>query len=240
MLLAVSNPINLDAYTLPAVNVGDEISAALEAPRGLRQSGQIEVSLMPGQSGLPDVLSAELKRAGYRIYDGASSLNNIIQVLSHDGGVHILHVLAHGTYRPRDQQTALLLEDPLGRASRATDDMIVTLLKAAGSLPYLVFLAACESARRDAQGRNPFVGLAPKLVQVGVPAVVAMQDLVSTVTARQVSRDFFHYLLEHGVVDKAMNQARLMLYEAGRPDWAVPVLCMRLRNGQLFTRGPRA
>jgi len=195
---------------------------------------------MPGQSGLPDALSAELKRAGYRIYDGAASMSNIIQVLSHDGGVHVLHVLAHGTFRRKDQQTALLLEDPSGRADRAKDDTIVTLLKAVGSLPHLVFLAACESARRDSQDRNPFVGLAPKLVQVGVPAVVAMQDLVSTVTARQLSRDFYHYLLEHGVVDKAMNQARLWLYEAGQPDWAVPVLFMRLRNGQLFAREPRA
>jgi len=44
MLLAVSNPSNLDDYNLPAANVGDEISAVLEAMRDLRQSGQIEVS----------------------------------------------------------------------------------------------------------------------------------------------------------------------------------------------------
>src|SRR3990172_27218 len=51
------------------------------------------------------------------------------------------------------------------------------MFAALGTLPHLIFLVACESATRDAQAESPFVGLAPKLVQAGGPAVGPMQDL---------------------------------------------------------------
>jgi hypothetical protein len=72
------------------------------------------------------------------------------------------------------------------------------------------------------------------LIQVGIPAVVAMQNTVSFATARQLTSDFYSYLLERGVVDRAMNQARLLLFESGGTDWATPVLFMRLKDGRLF------
>ena len=61
-------------------------------------------------------------------------------------------------------------------------------------LPQLVFLAACDSAKRPENGANPFVGLAPKLVEKGVPAVVAMQDLVPMDLAHTLTGDFYRRL----------------------------------------------
>ncbi|MBN2006786.1 MAG: ATP-binding protein, partial [Anaerolineae bacterium] len=43
-----------------------------------------------------------------------------------------------------------------------------------------------------------------------------------------------HYLLQHGIVDKAMNQARGFLVHT--PDWSTPALFMRLREGRLLER----
>ena len=102
-----------------------------------------------------------------------------------------------------------------------------------------MFLAACESAKREytnrpAEAANPFVGLASRLVQIGIPAVIAMQDKVGVKSAQTLTRYFYHYLLQHGIVDKAMNQARGFLVDT--LDWSMSVLFMRLREGRLLER----
>jgi hypothetical protein len=124
------------------------------------------------------------------------------------------------------------MQDAEGHASRVLDDELVSMLARQGVQPRLVFLAACQSATRSTA--DAFLGLGPKLVQVGVPAVVAMQDFVTVETARKFSGAFYPRLLEHGQVDQAVNEARSSLLTAGRPDAAVPVLFMRLKSGQLW------
>jgi hypothetical protein len=98
--------------------------------------------------------------------------------------------------------------------------------------PQLVTLMACQSATRDTA--DAFAGLGPKLVAVGVPAVVAMQDFVAIETARTFGSTFYQRLLDHGYVDQAMNEARSTLLTAEHADAAVPVLFMRLKSGQLW------
>jgi hypothetical protein len=93
---------------------------------------------------------------------------------------------------------------------------------------------ACESAKRQANATSPFVGLGPKLVQAGVPAVVAMQEQVPVELARALAGEFYARLAEHGEVDRALNQARLQVFDAKRTEWAIPVLFMRMRHGRLF------
>ncbi len=61
----------------------------------------------------------------------------------------------------------------------------------------LVFLSSCQSATRSPS--DAFRGLAPKLVQAGVPAVLAMQDLAPIETARAFSQVFYRQLLQHGL-----------------------------------------
>ena len=99
--------------------------------------------------------------------------------------------------------------------------------------PRLIFLAACQSATRSST--DAFLGLAPKLVSVGVPAVIAMQNFVSVETARKFGGLFYQRLLGRGRVDEAMNEARSALLTAGRLDVAVPVLFMRLKSGLLWS-----
>jgi hypothetical protein len=79
-----------------------------------------------------------------------------------------------------------------------------------------------------------FSGLGPKLVQIGVPAVIAMQENISVLSARQFAATLYQRLLAHGTVDLAMNEARGTLITSGRFDAAVPVLFMRLSDGQLW------
>ncbi len=238
MLFAISNPTNLADYGLAFLDVEEEIENLLDALGDLRQAGQLQVALMPGRSGLSEAWRSRLEREGYRVLDGITSTTSLVRALSDPGGYHILHYLGHGRFDRSRQQAALLFEreddGARGSAEPVRDEALATLLKSAGTLPHLVFLAACESARRDPRAGNPFVGLAPRLIQVGVPAVVAMQDLIPVATARRLTHGFYSYLLRHGTVDRAMSQARLLLFEPGRSDWAIPALFMRLKDGQLF------
>jgi len=147
-------------------------------------------------------------------------------------GYHVLHFLGHGAFSARRGQAALYVQDEAGHAHRLLDDELVSILARQGVQPRLVLLVACQSATRSTA--DAFLGLGPKLVSAGVPAVVAMQDVVTVKTAHKFSATFYQRLLEHGQVDLAVNEARSTLLTAGRPDAAVPVLFMRLKSGQLW------
>lgn len=148
-------------------------------------------------------------------------------------GYHILHYVGHGAFSQRRERAVLFLQNEAGDTALVADDALVHMLARQDVRPRLVFLNACQSAQR-ATG-DAFRGLAPKLVAVGVPAVVAMQDFVAVETARKLSATFYQRLLEDGQVDVALNAARSTLLSAGRPDAAVPVLFMRLKSAQLWS-----
>ncbi len=238
LLVAISNPKRLkDDLDLTPVDVAQEIENLCEALSDLRRGGQLEVTFMPGQSGIPSGLRAQLEREGYRVQDGTTGLNAILDQISE---YHALHFVGHGFFRREREDgrgsAALYLERGDGRWKAVTDQEVVVKLAATDPLPYLVFLSACESAKTD--GEHPFVGLGPRLIQVGIPAVVAMQDKVPMETAQQLTRGFYRHLLRHGTIDESLNRARLLLFDQERTDWAIPVLFMRLEKGQLFAADP--
>jgi CHAT domain-containing protein len=153
-------------------------------------------------------------------------------------GYHVLHYTGHGAYSEGRGQAALYLQAEEGNTEVVTDEALIGMLARQGVKPRLITLAACQSAssgREPGTTRDAYLGLAPKLVAIGVPAVVAMQDTVTIETAQALSRAFYGRLAEHGAVDRAINEARSALLTAGRPDAAVPVLFMRLRSGQLWS-----
>jgi hypothetical protein len=50
------------------------------------------------------------------------------------------------------------------------------------------------------------VGIGPRLVQLGVPAVIAMQDYVAMDDARLFAAAFYRSLVQNGLVDAAVNE----------------------------------
>lgn len=147
-------------------------------------------------------------------------------------GYHVLHVIAHGAFNAKRQQSALYLQNEDSTARRVIDDDFTAMLSRLHNKPALIILAACQSATRSSQ--DEFVGLGPRLVRAGTPAVIAMQDFVTVATAQQFSATLYAQLLSHAAIDLAVNQARSTLLTTGRPDAAVPVLFMRLKDGQLW------
>ncbi len=170
LLLAIANPENLPTE-LSTLDVAGEAKAMADLLAGL--PGKVVGTVLPGRTGLPDELQRRLAKEGWTVADGVTSWKNIQRHLQ--DGQHILHILAHGQLR-NDGKAYLLLEhegtEKVARGSleRVLDQDIVTGLAGVRPLPQLIFLAACESAKRPANDANPFVGLAPKLVESGVPA----------------------------------------------------------------------
>ncbi|MGE5155495.1 MAG: CHAT domain-containing protein [Bdellovibrio bacteriovorus] len=239
VLIAVANPDGLDAWSLAPVDVEGEVASLWDGLSTLASPASLAIAILPGRSGLSPSLTQTLSGRGARVLPGVTGIAALSDLMRQ---FHVVHLIAHGAFRPgaagSPGSTRLLLESPDGSADLVTDDELAARWGAATPLPRLVYLAACESAARDEATTQAFVGLGPKLVAAGVPAVVAMQDRMPMEASKALTRRFFQSLLRHGVVDQALNEARWVLYERRSLDWSIPVLSMRLAEGRLLAADP--
>jgi CHAT domain-containing protein len=145
----------------------------------------------------------------------------------------IVHILCHGIKEAGG--TSLLLEDETGCPFPISAGEVLSAFHGAATPPRLVMLAACSSSSID--GTRAFVSLGPALARAGVDAVVAMSAPIATDTCRTFCTALYQRLFTHGVIDRAVNEARAAVREAW--DWGVPVLFSRLSDQQLldFTAG---
>ncbi|MCP4539005.1 MAG: SUMF1/EgtB/PvdO family nonheme iron enzyme [Chloroflexi bacterium] len=207
VLVLISNPNDLKEKNLPPLDVETERNILTEAFSKLDEN-EIELDFLDSP--------VTLERLGTKLHKE----------------YHIIHYLGHGTLSRDKKSTILYMQDEAGNTQFVDDEQFSGMLSRQRVKPRLVFLAACQSAARSTT--DAFRGLGPKLVNAGIPAIVAMQDKLEITTARKLSQVFYQRLAEHGIVDYAMNEARSVLLTAGRPDAAVPVLFMRLKDGQLW------
>ena len=261
ILYAVANPADIDEWDMARVDVETEIRNMLAACADLQRMGLIEVTVMPGQSEkeLPKrfikAIKSSLGEEG--LISGPTSLKNLKSVLDQ---FHIFHFLGHGRFKKvshrkdsspeRDRagteteiyQAALFLESDeeseAGSVDLVDDETFTEALSALDSSLKLIFLASCETARVDGDRRqgSPLVGLAPRLVANGTPAVIAMQDVIEMKAAREITASFYSHLFLHGQVDRALNQARYQVHDHEKAGWSVPVLF--LRQTTLFEAEP--
>ena len=236
LLVVLSNPNGLPEGLSP-IDVRAEIENLQRALGDLRRTDQVRVTVLPGHTLLPPEWVVQLEAEGYTVIqdhvERVASLDNIVQRLPEH---HILHFIGHGHFRRQSERgpghAALYLERADGGWEAVRDGELTARLGSIRPAPCLVVLQACESAARDPEG--PFIGLGPKLVRAGIPAVVAMRERVEMEVAQQFTNGFYRRLLEHGAVDRALNEARNLLFDQEDVDWAIPVLFMHRGAGQLF------
>lgn len=237
-LVVVANPselaggLELDGQKLAEVDVVGEVR---RARAGLAGIPLVEVL---------ESRAAEPGRASFEILKSQLAL-----------GMDILYLVVHGALLSDDpddpaspQRPFLLFEKSDGSYDRVDGNRLLNLVRdlPSASRPRLVVLASCQSG---GQGRVPgsepdepersydrgaLAALGPRLVEAGVPAVVAMQDNIKMETVRRFIPEFFKDLVRHGQVDKAIAVARSLTHAAGCSDWWVPVLYVRLRGGCLW------
>lgn len=217
ILVAIASPENLGEYNLEAIDPEAELSLLEAATEGL---------------------AVELVRISQPCT--FSALEEALKL-----GCHILHFVGHGQFSRRQNEARLYLADEENQVALVSQtdlaDMLARQLADVDAQRddklRLVFLASCQTA--TSSYADAFRGIAPSLVNAGVPAVMAMQDLVPVNTAREFSRTFYSRLLQHGLADLASNEARSALMTAKLPGAAIPVLFMRLRGGELLGKRGR-
>lgn len=145
----------------------------------------------------------------------------------------ILYLVAHGMLK--DGQPWLYLVNDQGNADMRRGGALSDLLRSLDQRrPRLVVLASCEGAGNGYI--DTLAALGPQLARAGVPAVLAMQGKLSMITNERLIPVLFRELLLDGTIDRAVNRARFAVED--RPDWWMPVLYTRLRNGVIWQKDP--
>jgi formylglycine-generating enzyme required for sulfatase activity len=149
---------------------------------------------------------------------------------------HIFHFIGHGLFDERHQDGILLFTDENGRGRPLSGQDLGTLLRNHHSLR-LALLNSCEGART---GKNdPFAGVAHSLVQMGLPAVIAMQFEISDSAAGLFAQEFYAALADGYGVDAALTDARTAIFASrGSVEWGTPVLFSRTLDGKIFDLAP--
>jgi hypothetical protein len=207
LLCVISCPSDLQKFGLAEIR-RDEVAHRLEAPFGmLAEAADVEILEPP----------ATLERLRQRLMTG--------------GGFHLLHFFGHG--HSRNGLSALVLEDEQGRTKFVEEELLAEVFLGVRSLR-LVTLIACHGGAPSSN--DPFSGLAGRLVQRGLPAIIAMRREVSVETAHLFTNHLYTHIAQTGRADAAVNEARQQLYLADPRGiaWSSPVLYSRLTDGRLW------
>lgn len=155
----------------------------------------------------------------------------------------VVHFIGHGDTRTEGGEPCLVFAGQQGGAERVDGQRLAALLDLGSPDPAarsirLVVLNACRSG--ESLAGDAFAGVAPRLVQQGVSAVVAMRYPISDAAAIACSERLYQDLAAGRSVDQAMSRARRRLY-GGFDDlsWLAPVLFLRGEEGRILSRRPR-
>lgn len=217
LLLVIASPIELqdasEGSPMKAIDASAEIGNLRSAWDSLVRRGLLRATIL---GRVEDSLATSLRASGYDVISKAATLEAISDALS---AFDSLHLICHGSFK--DNTAHLLLEDPDGRSKAVTEQDF--LPKLGERSLRLVFLQACQSAKRNPGSPNVFSGLAPK-VALRAAAVVAMQDFVLMEDAKRFAQEFYDTLLATGSADFAANAGRRTLYRPDSGNWAIPAL----------------
>ncbi len=149
---------------------------------------------------------------------------------------HILHFSGHGVVS--GGFGALALEKPgSGNTDPLTARQLRGLLNRMGIT--LAVLNACETARHST--RDALMGVAQALIREEIPAVIAMQFLVSETVSLMFTRRLYEFLFRGDPLEKIVTETRVGIdinAEEDRISWGIPVLFMRAKDGYLWKPEP--
>ena len=149
---------------------------------------------------------------------------------------HVFHFIGHGGFDAHTGDGTLAFTDKYGRYRPETGHDLGVIL--ATSPIRLAVLNSCEGAR--VSDLDPYAGTAASLVDLGIPAVVAMQFEISDEAAIAFSAAMYTALMSGHTIDLEVTLARQAILTTSRSEWATPVLYLRAPEGVLFDFGREA
>lgn len=208
VLVAWASPSDQDL-----LDVESEVQVVLAALEPLKQNGRVEVEVLEHAS------ANELRKKVRR------------------NPPHILHFIGHGVLQ-ENGEGALALESPSGTTALIDAEKMLVLLQ--GEETKLVILSACQTAATQEKvvqdSARALMGVAPKLVWGGTPAVVAMQFNLPDAAGAPFMETLYEFLADGSPLDTAVTEARIGLYFDFDDQifWAIPVLFMRAPDGNIW------
>lgn len=153
----------------------------------------------------------------------------------------ILHYMGHGfvdaCHGGAASSAGLILEADDRCPDEVPSDYLGLLLRR-NAQPRLVVLNACNTANEPPGAARPaFRGVAPSLIQAGIPAVIAMRHEILDVAASVFAKVLYSRLFNGAAIDAAMVEARLELLRT-QPNsaiWAIPSLFLRIDGSEIFS-----
>jgi tetratricopeptide (TPR) repeat protein len=230
-------PWGLPATPLPILDEPLRVLVLVAAPLGLSQNQVLN------DRKEEDLILAALgaaRRAGH--VDVSFAPNGALESLEaalREFDPHVLHFVGHGVFVSAKDTGYLLMETQDGhRREVANADFVDHVYRQARSLRF-VFLSACQTA--VAPRNDGFADLARRLLETGVPGVVAMQYSVLNRSAIEFGEAFYAGIDDGDPIDVALTEARCRLAQEGvnTVDFATPVLflsdpaCLRMDQAAL-------
>jgi hypothetical protein len=142
---------------------------------------------------------------------------------------HVWHFIGHGRYDEETKRGELVMSGEGNEPQFACGWELGPLFKAHRDLR-IACLNACKGARWEAGA--PISGAATSLVQAGVPAVIAMQFVISDAAAVVFAEELYGALADGAALEDAMTEARRGIFFHPNPtEWITPVLFVPWRDG---------
>ncbi len=223
-LVVIANPRDLMTYGLAPVDVAGERARARDALGDIPTTVLARQAETPLSNTLPPPRSATLEALTDTLHEGYP----LLVLVCHGSIVNV-----GGTDRPY-----LWLEHDDGSSDRVPGETVVQRIADLDpqQRPLLIILAACQTAGRD-QHADMLAALGPQLARAGVGAVIGMQGNVPMATIAQFLPRLLTHLRDDGQIDHAIARARTAM-PVDDP-WWMPVLFMRVRDGQVCLPPPR-
>jgi CheY-like chemotaxis protein len=146
----------------------------------------------------------------------------------------IVQFVGHGIYQDGKGYLALV-DSNSDNTWIVGDERFANIFLGSNDHLGLVCLATCKSATSNSP--KSFLGIAPQIIQRGVPAVVAMQYSVLVSTAEIFLENFYQAVAARKPIDWAVQHARNAIsikQKLNNREFATPVLFMRAKDGNIF------
>lgn len=168
----------------------------------------------------------ELGGLGMEIVPCPARLDDLRASLDGQGPFDVVHFLGHGGLTPERSEGFLVFEGVRGRSNAVSGATFARTLSDFPSIR-LVVLNACRTGEETRV--NPFGGVAAALIQAGLPAVIAMHEVVADEAAIRFARALYGQLALGQPCEQAVTQARQAVVDWSPRgfEWSVPVLFLR-------------
>jgi hypothetical protein len=144
----------------------------------------------------------------------------------------VFHFIGHGGFDPGAGHGYLVIQEEDGTKADVLYPETLRIILVGENGPQLVVLNSCKGAFTSSG--DLFSSVAADLTLAGVPAVVAMQFVVSDEMAKAFTRMFYRCLSKGDTIGTALALTRTYLKGKRFAEWAAPVLYLRSDDSPLF------